>query len=322
MLLAGVDGGGTKTVCVVADENGRVLGLGSSGPSNYHVTGLAASLEVVGESLRKASGWRHVDYLTVGLAGLDTRYDVGLYLEALRRQGLAGDCHAMHDAEIALLGGTGGGPGIIVIAGTGSVASGMNRSGRYARAGGWGYILGDEGSAYDIGRRGLVAVLRAYDGRGRKTALTEKLLKALGVSNPEEMLRRVYVDKMGVTGIAALAAHVTEAAAEGDPVALDIVRSAAESLAELAIAVGARLGMLSEHVRIVTVGGVFKAGELVLKPFREKLRTRFASFELMKPLFPPVIGALLASYKRAGIPVAPLIPSLMAQCRALGLKTG
>jgi len=72
----------------------------------------------------------------------------------------------------------------------------------------------------------------------------------------------------------------------------------------------------------VTVGGVFKAGELVLKPFREKLRTRFAGFELMKPLFPPVIGALLASYKRAGIPVAPLIPSLMAQCRALGLKTG
>ncbi len=302
MLYAGVDGGSTKTLAVVADGEGRVVGVGRAGPSNYHVVGLEGAVENINRALAEASRERPA-VAALGLAGMDTRYDFEYFeAEAVPRIA-AGRVLVRHDAEIALVGATAGEPGIIVIAGTGSAAGGRNREGRYLRCGGWGYLLGDEGSAYWLGRNALTAVLRASDGRGPETMLTGLVLEALGVEDAEGIIREVYVKGMSVKEIASLAPLVTLAAGKGDAVAGRLVDEAARLLAEHVWALAERLGLGSgEPVKVAPVGGVFEAGPVILEPFRRYVEERVEA-ELVKPRFPPAVGALLIAYMESGVAV-------------------
>lgn len=323
-IFVGVDGGATKTFAVAADREGRIVGVGEGGPSNYHIVGLDSAVQNINDAIRQAIttvGRDTADAVTLGLAGMDTMHDFCLFEEEAVPKVIGRRVFVRHDAEIALVGATVGEPGVIVIAGTGSVAGARNRRGEYARCGGWGYIVGDEGSAFYIAREGLRAVLWAFDGRGKPTVLAEKLLLTLSISSSDEIVRRLYVEKMNVSDIAKLAPIVTEAAREGDEVAREIVEEAARQLTLHVIALVDGLGMREEQpVKVAVVGGVFKAGDVILEPFKKFLEQHF-KVELIRPRFPPAIGALILSYMLSGeVEVRRIVRNLEVTASALGLK--
>ena len=313
VLYVGVDGGSTKTFTVLADSSGNIFGTGETGPSNYHVVGFENAVKNIYDSILLAAKDLTFSYeieaVTLGLAGMDTRYDFEFFERNVEGKLPAKKIYVRHDAEIALVGATGGKPGIIVIAGTGSAAGGRNRKGKYLRCGGWGYILGDEGSAYYLGKRALMSVLWAYDGRGDKTILRDLVIKKLGISDEEGIIRKVYVEKMSVKEIAALAPLVTEAALKNDKVALEIFNDAARHLALHVIALVNRLEMYDEEkILVATIGGVWKAGEVILEPFRNELEKHF-HVDVISPMFPPAVGALLISYMFSRIKIDHVILS-------------
>ncbi len=298
-----MDGGQSHTRAVVGDASGAVIGGGTAGPANC--TGEEGSGEKLQRAVSNAVG-EALDRTGRKLA--DTRFAAACFGlsggPASKRAVIASVISAQRleivgDAEIALLGGLGGEPGIVVIAGTGSMAFGKNAAGKTSRAGGWGYVFGDEGGAFGIVRQALRAALRQGEGWGPETALTDVLLKECEARNVNELMHRFYTKELTRDRIASLAPLVDHAASEGDGVAAEILRGAVECLQELAIAVRKKLYDIKEAVPIVPVGGVFRS------PFvADKFRTRVDAEEntsVVQPKFEPVMGALMRAYQLVGI---------------------
>ena len=205
----------------------------------------------------------------------------------------------VEDARIALAGATESGEGVILIAGTGVNAFGA-AGGRAARASGWGYLVGDEGSGFDIGRRALQAVLWAYDGRGPQTALSHACLDAWNASSPEQLLDQIYTLPPPRDKIAALSRVVASVAAEGDAVAQGIYAEAGRQLGLAAAAVVRRLSLAPDQATIALVGGVFQAGELVLAALRETLQAELGGVPTLgAPLYTPAYGAVRLALREA-----------------------
>jgi N-acetylglucosamine kinase len=193
-----------------------------------------------------------------------------------------------HDADIALVG---AGSDVIVIAGTGSMAFGRDREGRTARAGGWGYALGDEGGSFDLVRQALRAVLRFEEGWGPDTAL-----RAMFPSGAHDVMHRFYSGEISKAGLAGMAPLVDFAAAEGDHVAQEILKSSAQTLATLAGVVRGRL----EHASTVSYsGGVFKSS--VVRERFQMLVEMNEGVRVTAPRYGPAAGALLMAYRAAGV---------------------
>jgi N-acetylglucosamine kinase-like BadF-type ATPase len=270
-LFLGVDGGQSGTTAVIGDASGRVLGTGEAGPCNHAAAGEGrAKLErAVAGSVAEACDQAGLDPRAVefeaacfGMSGgPEDKRDI---ISAILR---VKHLIMTNDAVIALAGATRDGAGIITIAGTGSIAFGRNAHGRTARAGGWGYIFGDEGGAFDIVRRALRASLRMEEGWGPPTRLREILLDATGSRDANEMLHRFYGDEWPRSRVARLAPLVDRAAIESDAVALEIVQGAAQDLAMLAGSVRGQLWSAGEAVQVAYIGGVFES-ELLLGRFR------------------------------------------------------
>jgi N-acetylglucosamine kinase-like BadF-type ATPase len=296
--VVGFDGGATKTEAIIAKSDGTLISSGVSGPSNYHVVGIDGAKGAILNSFeiaRKKAGIniKKVKVAVAGLAGLDCSYDDRVLNSSIPQIGIAETFRVIHDSLNALYGATSGRVGVIVIAGTGSVAAGTDGKGNRVRVGGWGSILGDEGSAYFIGLMGLKQALKAFDGRVKETKLVEQLRKALSITETDEIIRKVYGEKMSVTEIASLAPIVTNLAKEGDEISIEIVRAAAEELAILAKTVILRLRIQNEKFPVATVGGVFKAGDIVLKPFSNSIQKLALNANVEKPRFGPGIGSVL-----------------------------
>ena len=299
--LLGVDGGGTGTTCLLAGRDGTVLGRGSAGPSNYLSVGaeraLAAINDAVDQAFQSAGiGRGPVAVACLGLAGAGRPADEQRLRELLTPLQLAGELVITHDAAIALAAGLYDpeGPGIVIIAGTGSIAFGRNRAGETARAGGWGWLLGDEGSGYTIGRNALIAVLAAHDGRKPPTGLLAAIMDAWKLQNPEEIVGRVYNNPDQRRQIAALAGIVMEQARQGDAAAQAIMGEAARELAMLAIAVAARLNMdETAATAIVLSGGIFRAaGDLIVAPLRSAIAAHLPGAQIIDRHAEPVEGAI------------------------------
>ncbi len=244
-LFLGVDGGQTGTTALIGDENGRVLGSGSGGPCNHAgaTEGRQKLVRAVQDSVAAACAQAcpHASAITFAAAcfGMSGGPEDK---EAILREILpAGIVAVTDDAVIALAGATAGEPGIVTIAGTGSIAFGRHADGRTARTGGWGYIFGDEGSGFDIARQALRAVLRAAEGWGPATALAQVLLAATGCADSNGILHRFYTPVWPRSRVAALAPLVDEAAIEGDSVARHILHNAAQQLALLTSSVREQL---------------------------------------------------------------------------------
>jgi len=197
------------------------------------------------------------------------------------------------DARVALAGATGNKAGVVIIAGTGSIACGINSRGRFARAGGWGPTMGDEGSGSYIGRRALESVVMSYDYRGEPTSMMEPILRHFGVSSPPELPPVIYDDPdKAMREIAQLSRIAVKAAREGDKVAREILKDATRELAVAAIAVIEQLRMERDEFQVAYVGGVFEAGELILDPLREEIQSFAPLTKIEPPIDPPVIGAV------------------------------
>jgi N-acetylglucosamine kinase-like BadF-type ATPase len=206
-----------------------------------------------------------------------------------------------NDAVIALAGATAGGQGIITIAGTGSIAFGRNAEGRIMRAGGWGYIYGDEGSAFDIARQALRAAVRMEEGWGPSTRLHAVLLEATESSNANEVLHRFYMPDWPRQRVATLAKLVDATAREGDGVATAILHGAAQQLATLASAIRSQLWKTAEAVPVAYIGGAFRS-EMLLDRFRSLVELDDGN-RCGPPVYGPVEGALLEAYRAAGLNV-------------------
>ena len=294
--VVGVDGGGTKTHAVVLDANFHVLGEGIAGPSNPLRVGVTNAAAAVREAIDRACAaakLRRNDIVAaeIGLAGARRDELRARMREALNGIGI-GLLEVVGDAEIALYGATGGEPGLVVIAGTGSICYGINARGKTVFAGGWGPVAGDEGSGAWMARLALRAIAKAVDGRGPKTSLTEAAVTYFHVTAPEDLSTAIYAPTITNERLAGFGRDVVREAKENDPIALDIGTQAGCELAQAAAAVIRRLKMDRDEFTIAYVGGVFAAaGALVLDPMREALERVAPRAYLGEPRFPPAVAA-------------------------------
>jgi N-acetylglucosamine kinase len=304
-LFLGVDGGQSGTLAMIGDETGRVVGSGEGGPCNHAAAGEGRrKLEsAVAESVGAACAQAGLDWPTV-------RFDAACFGMSGgpddKREILAGILQAAtltvtNDAVIALAGATATGQGIITIAGTGSIAFGRNRSGRTARAGGWGYVFGDEGGGFDIARQALRAALRMEEGWGPRTSLREILLAETGGRDVNDVLHRFYSPAWPRSRVAKLARAVDAAAQESDAVAAEILRGEAQQLAIIAGAVRGQLWNDGEAVEVAYIGGVFESS-LLLENFRMLVELQ-DGVKCGPPRHGPAEGALLEAYRSVGMQV-------------------
>lgn len=307
----GVDGGQSSTIAVIGDDRGQIAGWASAGPCNHVAApeGRAKFLRVMGECCSQAAARADLDtqkpHFKAACLGMSGGPDdkAELLGELIDAERLV----VTHDAKIAWAGAMEGEPGIVVIAGTGSIAYGENAHGESARAGGWGYLYGDEGGGFDIARQALRAALREYEGWGPHTALTPALAELTGAVNANEALHRLYTAEWPRARVAGLAITVDRIASEGDPVAVEILRAAAQQLAMLAASVRRQLWnedpIHISPIHLSWIGGVFQS-QILLERFRA-LALLDGNTEAAPPRRSPAAGALLLAYRVAGLPLLP-----------------
>jgi glucosamine kinase len=282
-VLIGADVGGTKTAVAVS-RDGKIVGR-ADGPGAAVRPGRAlASSSTIAEVVRQAlsaAGLLLGDVLVVGAAGVGREPEREELRKALRGENVASSVVVTTDIEIALTAAFADGPGIVVSAGTGSVAVGRDRTGTRHRIGGYGWQMGDEGSGYAIGRASLGAVSRAVDDRSPKTALSDRLLRATRSDNYDDLVR--WAAGASPAEVAALAPHVLAVAAAGDPLAQGIADYAARELSQLAICLVPKMD-ITPPIPVAVTGGLLGADQ----PLRKTLLAKLAEEPLFQPTDTPV----------------------------------
>ncbi|GAB4571205.1 MAG: BadF/BadG/BcrA/BcrD ATPase family protein [Anaerolineae bacterium] len=289
----GIDGGGSNVRAAVVDESLRVLGTGHGSAVNPGVVGHTVAMSRIHRAVADAISEAGVHRDAISAVGIGIAGAAANHAEAWLREVLTGVlpralAAPSSDVEIALIGAHGGQPGVLVLAGTGSVALGVDHAGRRARAGGWGYLLGDEGGGFWLGVEAMRAVARATDSRGPATTLQTRVFDALQVNSTQAMVQWLYgLQPVNVQAVARLAPLVCEAAVEGDPVAEQLVKHGAQELAGLVEAVITRLSITQPRIAF--------AGSLLTEPtpVRDQLCRLLGIAAPVDPLYPPVIGAAL-----------------------------
>lgn len=305
----GVDGGASKTAALVVDEHGNTVGTGLAGGSNH----LRVGIEVATRNIERAVNiamveagiaMRNVEYAYCGIAGSDHPVHRQRVIESLQIFFPRGNFIVDTDARVALTGAVGFGGGIVIISGTGSVAFGRNEEGLESRAGGWGPTLGDEGSGYWIAREGLSAIVRAHDGRGFATRMTDLLCDEYDMCSPDDLPRFVYAATTHADDIARYGRLVIEAAHAGDDVAREILTRGGSELAECVLAIARKLHMTDQEFPVAYVGGAFHAAEMLLSPMRLRIQRDAPGATLIPPKRSPVEGAAMMAMATAAAPRA------------------
>ena len=260
MHVLGIDAGGTKTVCLLADERGMIVSEGRGSGANLLAAGELGVEKVLHEVMETAIGDRAITpaAICLGIAGVDREDEARTVRAIMRRIGYKSRVLVVNDALIALVAGAQDAPGIVIIAGTGSIVYGRNAAGEAARAGGWGHMIGDEGSGYWIGREALAAVMRAADGRGPATQLGGDILAHFAVDDESRLPRIVYDRDQPRMSVAALGPIVERAAELGDAVATRILERAADELVLAAGSVASQLNMRGDLFTFFLAGGIFR----------------------------------------------------------------
>ena len=258
--VLGIDAGGTKTVCLLADEQGAIVSEGRGAGANLHASGELAVEKVLHEVMEAAINGREIvpAAICLGIAGVDRDDEARTVRAIMRRIGYKSRVLVVNDALIALVSGAGDAPGIVINAGTGAIVYGRNAAGEAARASGWGHMIGDEGSGYWIGREALAAVMRAADGRGPETRLTAEILAYFDIVDVSRLPRIVYDHEQPRMAVAGLGPLVRSVAQQGDAVAGRILERAAEELALAARSVTSRLEMRGDPFTFYLAGGAFR----------------------------------------------------------------
>jgi len=296
-IFIGIDGGGTKTSGLIGDES-SILGRGVSGPSNVvrvgEVRARESLAEVIAEACESAKiNPKDVSRTCIGIAG-GARPQVAETVKRIAAKVVGGEIAVVGDMVIALEAAFHGGPGVVVIAGTGSIAYGRNAARETARAGGWGFEISDEGSAHWIGRNAASRAMRAYD-EGESGSVLERMMKVWDVKVMDEM---ILVANMPGAGFAELFPEIVSAAETGERLACDVLSQAGQELAKLASVVVPRLFEKGEAVQVAMAGGVFRNAELVRHAFYNELKGAHSQVQLKDSVIEPVEGALWLARNR------------------------
>lgn len=311
ICVIGVDAGGTKTQAVLTNEGGSPLAWGMGGcgnPTRVSAVQLRRSYQqAIGETLAgvDVAVRDAVKAICLGVAGASGRDDV--IRDAVADLGLNAEIIIDGDVQIAFAAAIREWHGVIVIAGTGANAYGVGLDGRTATASGRGYLIGDEGSGYDIGRAGIAAALRADDGRGPSTGLLPRMLNFFEISRAEDVVQPIY-DPGGKAYISRFAPTVVEAAKADDIVAQGILNYAGRELGLNVLAVARRTGLTDEPFEVGLVGGVFKAGELVVASLRTTVLAVAPRAEIFISPNAPALGAARLALATLDIHIPPPHP--------------
>lgn len=298
--VIGIDGGGTKTLLKISDLKGNLLAVCEGGPTNIN----SMDKEYVSDGIKKLinegvgkihESTENCRCLCIGAAGVDRQEDKKIMADIIRGAGIKNEIVVTNDAETALYGGVLGDEGIIIISGTGSICFGRNRDGQTSRAGGWGHIIGDEGSGYDIGKRALISIARSHDGRDKETLLTEMVLEYLNLNSPEDLIDFVYRSSAGKKEIADIAKVVDEAFKLGDRTAEQILKACAEELYICTLPVIKNLGFSDKAVPMAVNGSVLVKNEYVFGEFSNYINTAYPLINITKMKNDAAWGAVLIS---------------------------
>ncbi len=293
----GVDVGGTKTHTVLADETGRVVGFGLSGPGNHQGVGFDGMYEALFSGFSQAlkmSGLTAGDISGAGfgIAGYDWPSERSMMEATIRRLGIACPIHMVNDAVPGLVAGARDGWGVGLVSGTGCNCRGWDREHqREGRVTGYGYQMGENAGASELVWRAMQMVSFEWTRRGPATALTPALIQYAGASDMEDLLES-YTEGRRYVGAQA-APLVFEVAARGDPVAQDVIRWAGVELGEMANAVIRQLGFETLTFDVVLAGSMFEGGPMLIEPLRETIHAVAPGAHLVRLSVPPVIGAVI-----------------------------
>ncbi|WP_373893437.1 N-acetylglucosamine kinase [Virgibacillus natechei] len=321
--VMGVDGGGTKTTAVIADMNGKIVAKDTVGPTNPNLVSkkeLKHTFLALFHSLRQHAPqqFSNISSIFAGISGAGNATNQKVLQESI--EPLLPDNTPIQikaDAINALYSGSYGSPGIVQIAGTGSITYGINGNLEHDRVGGWGYLLGDEGSGYDIGRKGIVAALQSVDGRGSKTILLPMLYAHFNVTNAQDLIREIYVSSTPKSVISPVAEIVFQGFKDDDPIAEKIITEAAKETTLSIKTLYEKLFQVEEKVEVVLCGGVFQEKNILPRLIKENLQINPA-IHVVLPEIPPVGGSIIGAYLMQGIGIDEAIIDTI--CKTLNRK--
>lgn len=296
--LIGIDGGGTKTKCVVTDLSMTILFECFGGPSNFLMLGTEKVSETILSLVEQSKSALNCEYgdfaaIVLGTTGAGRRNDAEMLENAFNKyineKGITLNCFRVEsDARIALEGAFSGKPGSILIAGTGSIMFGKDSAGVIHRVGGFGRFIGDEGSGFFIGKLGLTAVSKQFDGRGKETLLTKLLFEKFNISTPEVLITEIYKNNFDIASVAPL---VLEAAAQGDEACLNIVEAQTDELILHLASMSAKIN--EEKVYVSFIGGIISNDHIFSRIFRKKISEKLPVINIKDPDFAPEMGAVV-----------------------------
>jgi len=294
----GIDGGGSKTKAVLCDESLNVIYESQSGPSNFLTIGVEEVSQTILELINDcciSSNISHsdLDHIVLGTTGAGRVNDAKkLERTFIRNSGtldyVINVFTVVSDARIALEGAFNGDVGSILIAGTGSIMFGKDKKGNVHRVGGYGRLIGDEGSGLTIGRQGLNLIAKFYDGRGKETILTDKVEKIFNISNEQQLISSVYNDDLAIQSIAPL---VMESVEEGDQLCKEILDHEIDELLLHIMAMRQKLN--EEKMKIVFIGGTISSANIYSKILIEKINLFLPNIQIMEAEYPPEVGAVI-----------------------------
>ncbi len=298
-IFIAVDGGQSSTLAMVMTIDGQIIGTGFAGPSNHvdEPGGPERLRNALDQSINEALlvSQQHPNQVTGICLGMTGGAD--LAREWITSQYPGTNVQSYYDYVTSLAGASLANEGVVVIGGTGAVAYGRLDDGHDAKAGGWGYIMGDEGSGYDIGRRALQVAAQASDGRIDMTQLLNMIPTQLGLPDLKAIHKLLYSGQLTRAQIARLTVSVISAAEAGDRAAQQLLDDAAEALATAGIAVIRQLRKMDTGLPIYPTGGLFQSNTLLKNAFRKNIALRAPHIEVKEPTFPPIAGGLLLALK-------------------------
>lgn len=305
-LVIGVDGGASKTLCLAARRDGRIIGWGHAGTSNHQVCGLENAVTQIAQAVAEATEPAGIPphEITLGmfcLAGADLPDDYAMLTQALEGLGLCRQVVVKNDTMAALRSGLSRSWGVVVICGTGTNAAGRAPDGREIVWPGLGYISGDWGGGAQISHEIIRRVMRAHDGRGQPTVLLQMVLDFLNVPSPEALIQMLYKGHIGEYRLLDLVPLLFEAALTGDQVACELVKEIGTETGVMARTLIRRLSLQDTEVEVVLAGSVFKAkGPLLVDTVRQVVHEVAPWAVIVLPKYEPVVGALFLALEAVG----------------------
>ncbi|TFB24416.1 hypothetical protein E3U55_02660 [Filobacillus milosensis] len=307
-IVIGIDGGGTKTKGVMANEKGQILAettVGATNPNSVSPRDIEDRLKKLFRTLKHEdqSSFEQGRFCFAGMSGIGESQDDNVLNKVFNKVCASHSiaCQLNNDGINALYAGTLGEPGIVQIAGTGAITYGLTQQGEFHRVGGWGYLFDDQGSGYDLGKQALSRVFQAYDGRGKPTILSQLLLDYFSVDEIPELIPKIYTDREARDIIAPISQLVLNAYDSNDEIAHEIVRGAADQFTLNIQTIMDQAFQQETPPQVALAGGIFNRSDVFIPLIKEKLEPYL---EINRVELEPVAGAVIAAFKCLDIKIS------------------